>query len=289
LETLDTIIMNLELDIFYKSINQSWDNFLGYLPNVLFSALMLVLGLLIIKMINKYAKKFVVSKSNDPLIADFVLSILSLVLTITLLVICLGIIGFDDVTNKILAGAGLTTFIIGFALKDIGENFLAGILMAFQRPFRIGDLIQIDNVKGRVIEMNLRSTTIKTLDGIDAYIPNASILKNNLENFTIDELLRNQFVISISHDEKIDQAFLLINSFLEENEFVLKFPSHKTLVEKIENDVVIIGVYYWYKTDEIKAPGDKLKSDLQLNIYKGLKTGGFNLPTNVVSIERTDI
>jgi hypothetical protein len=52
---------------------------------------------------------------------------------------------------------------------------------------------------------------------------------------------------------KIDQAFLLINSFLEENEFVLKFPSHKT-IEKIENDVVIIGVYYWYKTDEIKAP-----------------------------------
>jgi small-conductance mechanosensitive channel len=50
-----------------------------------------------------------------------------------LLVICLGI-GFDDVTNKILAGAGLTTFIIGFALKDIGENFFLGILMAFQRP-----------------------------------------------------------------------------------------------------------------------------------------------------------
>jgi small conductance mechanosensitive channel len=240
-------------------------------------------------MINKYAKKFVVSKSNDPLIADFVLSIISLLLTITLFIICLGIIGFDDVTNKILAGAGLTTFIIGFALKDIGENFLAGILMAFQRPFRIGDLIQIDNIKGRVIEMNLRSTTIKTLDGIDAYIPNASILKNNLENFTIDELMRSQFIISISHDDKIDEAFLLINSFLEENEFVLKFPSYKTIVEKIENDVVLIGVYYWYKTDEIKAPGDKLKSDLQLNIYKGLKTRGFNLPTNVVSIERIDI
>jgi small-conductance mechanosensitive channel len=69
-----------------------------------------------------------------------------------LLVICLGIIGFDDVTNKILAGAGLTTFIIGFALKDIGENFLAGILMAFQRPFRIGDLIQIDNIKDELLK-----------------------------------------------------------------------------------------------------------------------------------------
>jgi small conductance mechanosensitive channel len=281
--------MNVELDIFYKSINQSWTNLISHLPNVLFSLVVLLLALLIIKMINKYAKKFVVSKSNDPLIADFVLSIISLLLTITLFIICLGIIGFDDVTNKILAGAGLTTFIIGFALKDIGENFLAGILMAFQRPFRIGDLIQIDNIKGRVIEMNLRSTTIKTLDGIDAYIPNASILKNNLENFTIDELMRSQFIISISHDDKIDEAFLLINSFLEENEFVLKFPSYKTIVEKIENDVVLIGVYYWYKTDEIKAPGDKLKSDLQLNICKGIKTGGFNLPTNVISIERIDI
>lgn len=280
--------MNLELDIFYKSINQSWGSFISHLPNVLFSIVVLVLGLLIIKMINKYAKQFVVSKSNDPLIADFILSIISLILTTTLFVICLGVIGFDDVTNKILAGAGLTTFIIGFALKDIGENFLAGILMAFQRPFRIGDLIQIDDIKGRVIEMNLRSTTIKTLDGIDAYIPNASILKNNLENFTIDELMRSQFIISISHDEKIDEAFLLINSFLEENEFVLKFPNYKTLVEKIENDVVIIGVYYWYKTDEIKAPGDKLKSDLQLSIYKALKMGGFNLPTTVVSVERID-
>jgi small conductance mechanosensitive channel len=125
---------------------------------VLFSLVVLVLGLLIIKMINKYATKFVVSKSNGPLIADFILSIISLLLTIILFAICLGVLGFDDVTNKILAAAGLTTFIIGFALKDIGENFLAGILMAFQRPFGIGDLIQIDNIKRRVNEMNLRST-----------------------------------------------------------------------------------------------------------------------------------
>lgn len=281
--------MNSETDIFYKSINQSWTTFISHLPNVLLSLVLLVLGLLIIKIFNKYATKFVVSNSNDPLIADFILSIISLLLTIILFVICLEVLGFDDVTNKILAAAGLTTFIIGFALKDIGENFLAGILMAFQRPFRIGDLIQIDNIKGRVIQMNLRSTTIKTLDGIDAYVPNASILKNNLENFTIDELMRSQFIISVMHDEKIDEAFPLINSLLKENEFVLKFPSHKTIVEKIENDVVIIGVYYWYRTDEIKAPGDQLKSDLQLNIYKALKTRGFNLPTAVVSIERIDI
>lgn len=280
--------MNEELTTFKESLHQSWINFLDKSPTILFSILLFIIGLLIIKLINKYAKKIIVLKANDPLIADFLLSIISLVLTVVLFVICLGILGFDDVTNKILAGAGLTTFIIGFALKDIGENFLAGILMAFQRPFRIGDLIQIDNIKGRVIEMSLRSTTLKTLDGIDAYIPNATILKNTLENFTIDQLMRNNFIINVTHDENIDKAIQSIDKILNENEFVLKIPAHDVIVEKIENDIVSIGIYYWYRTDEIKAPAGQLKSDLQLNIYKMLKTKDFNLPTTVVSYERID-
>ena len=280
--------MNSEVQIIKESIQQSWMNLIDRLPTILFAVIVFIIGLLILKLINKYARKIIVTKANDPLIADFILSIISLVLTIILFVVCLGILGFDDVTNKILAGAGLTTFIIGFALKDIGENFLAGILMAFQRPFRIGDLIQIDNIKGRVIEMNLRSTTLKTPDGIDAYIPNGSILKNNLENFTIDQLMRNDFIIGVSHDERIEEAIQLIESTLLENEFVLKNPTHSVIVEKIENDIVFIGVFYWYRTDEIKAPGGKLKSDLQLNIYKKLKSGGFNLPTTTISYERIE-
>ena len=276
------------LDKFSDSIYTSWTNLLEHLPTILFSIVVFVIGLLIIKLINKYAKKIVITKANDPLIADFILSIVSLILTIILFVICLGILGFDDVTNKILAAAGLSTFIIGFALKDIGENFLAGILMAFQRPFRIGDLIQIDNVKGRVIEMSLRSTTIKTLDGIDAYIPNGSILKNNLENFTIDQLMRNNFTINLVHDEKIEQAMQLMEVILKENEFVLNIPLYSVLVEKIDNDIVSIGVYYWYRTDEIKAPAGRLLSDLQLNIYNKLKSEKFNLPTNIVTVERIE-
>ncbi|MFC4740979.1 mechanosensitive ion channel family protein [Flavobacterium ponti] len=280
--------MNPEIETFKQSLYQSWFSLIDQLPTIIFSIIIFIIGLLIIKLINKYAKKIIVSKANDPLVADFILSIISLALTVILFVICLGILGFDDVTNKVLAAAGLSTFIIGFALKDIGENFLAGILMAFQRPFRIGDLIQIDNVKGRVIEMSLRSTTIKTLDGIDAYIPNASILKNNLENFTIDELMRNDFIVSVSHDDRIDEAFDMIDAILKENEFVLNIPTHAVLVDKIENDIVNIGVYYWYRTDEVKAPGGKLKSDLQLIIYKKLKASGFNLPTTTVSYERID-
>ena len=280
--------MNSEINRFQTSLHESWMNLIEHSPKVIGSIIILLIGLFIIKLLNKYAKKAITNKANDPLIAAFILSIISLGLTVLLFIICLEILGFDDITNKILAGAGLTTFIIGFALKDIGENFLAGILMAFQRPFRIGDLIQIENIKGRVIEMSLRSTTVKTLDGIDAYIPNGSILKNNLENFTIDQLMRNDFIVSVNYDEHVENALDLINSILAENEFVLKVPSHSVVIEKIENDIIYIGIYYWYRTDEIKAPAAKLKSDLQIKVYKALKSKAFNLPTTVISYERIE-
>ena len=104
----------------------------------------------------KVVTKFIDEKSKDSIVTDFLVNIVSFILTIFLVIVCLGILGYGNITDKILAGTALTTFIVGFALKDIGENFLAGILMAFRRPFRIGDLIEVQGMRGRVKKMSLR-------------------------------------------------------------------------------------------------------------------------------------
>jgi small-conductance mechanosensitive channel len=93
------------------------------------------------------------------------------------------------------------TFIIGFTFKDIGENFLSGILMAFKSPFRIGDLVQTGDITGYVTSLSLRETTLKSLDGKDVFIPNSTILKEPLSNFTIDGFLRYEFVIGVDYQE----------------------------------------------------------------------------------------
>ncbi|MFL9830878.1 mechanosensitive ion channel domain-containing protein [Flavobacterium sp. ST-87] len=264
--------MNSEVHIFKESVYQSWINLVAYFPSILLSVFVFLVGLLFIRLINKYSKKIIISKANDPLIADFILSIISLVLTVLLLVIALGILGFDNVTNQILAGAGLTTFIIGFALKDIGENFIAGILMAFQRPFRIGDLIEIEGIKGRVIEMKLRSTTLKTTDGVDAYIPNGSILKNNLKNYTIDELMRDTLIVKARYDDPIDAIIKAINIIINENPDTLKNPPPYVVIDTIDNDFVNLVAYYWYSIDQNRVPAVQLKSELQLKIHSYIKS-----------------
>lgn len=277
--------MNFDLEPFYSAIQSSWDNFVALLPAIFLAIVVFSLGLLFIKQINIYSKKLILTKSNDPLIADFILSLISFVLTILLLIICLGFLGFSGLTNKILAGAGLTTFVIGFALKDIGENFLAGILMAFQRPFRIGDLIEIIGIKGNVIEMSLRSTTIKTPDGRDVFIPNGAILKNPLENFTIDDLMREELIITVGFDENIEKVFLVFEKILSETELVLNEPKYNYFIKQIENDLVHFSILYWYRTDNVKVPGNNLKSSLFLIIYTALKAKNFNMPNNVLTIK----
>jgi small-conductance mechanosensitive channel len=86
------------------------------------------------------------------------------------------LLGLNAFTYRVLAGAGLLTFVIGFALKDIGENFLAGIILAFRSPFKLNDLIEVNNIVGFVKDINIREALIKTPDGKDVFLPNSIIL-----------------------------------------------------------------------------------------------------------------
>lgn len=88
-----------------------------------------------------------------------------------------------DVT-ALLAGLGIGALIIGFALKDILENWIAGILVLGGRTFRKGDVIRVDNLTGRVTDISLRTTTLKTYDRNEILIPNSTLLRSNIINLT---------------------------------------------------------------------------------------------------------
>ena len=95
---------------------------------------------------------------------------------------------------------GLSAFLVGFAFKDIAENSLAGVMLAFNRPFNVNDSIQVKDHMGRVMELNLRTTRIKTYDGKDIYVPNSVLLKESVTNFTRDGFIRQDFLIGIDYD-----------------------------------------------------------------------------------------
>ena len=139
--------MEEEIKIFVEQLESTWILFLHKIPAIILALLVLAIGGFVIKLTSKYARKTIHEKAKDSIVTTFLVNIISIVLTLFLASISLGILGFGNITDKILAGTAITTFIVGFALKDIGENFLAGILMAFRRPFKIGDLIEVQKLE----------------------------------------------------------------------------------------------------------------------------------------------
>ncbi|MVO08492.1 mechanosensitive ion channel [Flavobacterium sp. TP390] len=277
--------MSGQLENINQILQESWNNFYNSLPAILFALGIFIIGLFIIRKLKTVAFKMIDKKSKDPLVSDFLVNVIALVLTIFLLVISLSILGLGEITDKILAGAGITTFIIGFALKDIGENFLSGIIMAFKRPFRIGDLIEIDGFKGKVTNMSLRETLIKTLDGKEVFIPNGLIAKNGLVNYTLDDLLRTEFVIGLDYNDNTEEALQMIESILQNEEGVLKNPEPFAVIDELATSTVNVRVSYWYMTNDIKVPGVRLKSNIMLKVFKSLLDKGFGLPSDIVEVK----
>ena len=96
---------------------------------------------------------------------------------------------FFDVT-AFLAGLGILGFTIGFALQNIMQNFVSGVILLIEQPFDVGDAVELNSYGGTVLTINLRTTEMRTFDGLIVMIPNADVLSNTITNYTRDDIHR---------------------------------------------------------------------------------------------------
>lgn len=198
------------------------------------------------------------------------------------------LLGLSSFTNKLLAGAGLLTFVIGFALKDIGENFLSGIILAFKSPFKLDDLIEVNGIIGNVKDISIRETIIKTLDGKDVFLPNAMILKNPLFNYTIDGYLRYEFNVGIAYENNPTKAIKIINETIQNIEGVLKDDKEPAItIDELSTNAININVKFWIDTfnSNKRSVHNSIRSRVMNNIVEALIANGFSLPASIVELK----
>lgn len=108
--------------------------------------------------------------------------------------------------GRALTALGLGSVAIGFAFKDVFENFLAGILLLIREPFRLGDFIEVDDIEGKVDQITIRDTHIRQTDGELVVMPNAMIFKNPIHVLTNSDLRRTAIICGVSYDTDVDHA-----------------------------------------------------------------------------------
>jgi small-conductance mechanosensitive channel len=164
------------------------------------------------------------------------------------LVMALHVLGMTAIATSMLATGGVVAVILGFAFKDIGENLLAGIFLAFSRSFDVGDLIESGGLQGVVRSIDLRDTHIRTADGCDIFIPSASIFRNPLLNFTRDGLRRGSFTVGIDYRDDPERALGLLEPAVLEADWVLHEPPPVLEISGLAPSWVEIRVHFWVDT-----------------------------------------
>lgn len=223
-----------------------------------------------------FADRRLKKRMDDRLLAAFIANLINAVLIVIGVLLMFRLIGLTGVVQSVLAGAGITAFIVGFALKDIGENFLAGILLAFKRPFSVGDIIESNGVKGKVVALNLRDTQIKS-DSKNIYIPNALLIKNTLVNYNSEGYLLQDFSLGLEFGSDYRKALDLIKAILKEDQEVQdKGYTNSAVVSGINASTVQINVKYWVKTDLLVSDGSH-RSEMVIKVSEVLAQNGFTI------------
>ncbi len=190
--------------------------------------------------------------------------------------VALRIAGLTSLAVTVLGGTGLIGLMIGVAFRDIAENFLASLMISIQNPFATGDRISVAGYEGFVQSVNTRSTLLMTPEGNHVQVPNATIYKETITNFTANPNTRFDFAVGIGYDDSIENAQAVARAALAKQEGVVEDPESWVVVEALGAATVNLRIYFW--VDTARFNGLKVRSALIRAVKKGFEAAGISMP-----------
>jgi small conductance mechanosensitive channel len=154
--------------------------------------------------------------------------------------------------GDLIAGLGFTSFVVGFATKDILNNLLSGILILWKQPFHLGDYIFINKFQGKVEHIGVRATRLRADDGEQILIPNGDMYSNALTIRGAGAQRRMSLNISLGYETDIEQAKTEIKTAVRKIKGVVEDPKPTTYVRDLTSDGINISIYFWINTNEDK-------------------------------------
>ncbi len=184
-----------------------WGNELvARVPNMVVAVLVLVTFVIIGK-IARRAVAGVMQRASDSRAVAHLLSTMAYVFSIAIgAVIALNVLELGGAATSLLAGAGVVGIALGFAFQDIAANFISGIIIAFQKPMRVGDLVETNDYYGVVKNITLRMTQIQTLQGQMVFIPNKDILLNPLIEYNTLKKRRIDLDCGVRYSDDLEKT-----------------------------------------------------------------------------------
>jgi len=257
-EPVQTVVQKLE----------GWlDAFISMIPNMAVTLLLLIIFLVLANLGSKlFTKLFSKASDNKALAPIFSTLIYGVILSIGLFIM-LGVLGLDKALTSLLAGIGVIGLALGFAFQDIAANFISGVILAFRRPFKIGDIIEIKDIMGKVTRINLRVTVIETFQGQEVYIPNSDVLQGAIYNFSVLQKRRIDLAVGVSYADDLEKVEDVVRSTINKLEGVIDKDQIGFDYSEFDSSSINFNIRFW-----IEYPGQPDYLTMRSKAIKAIKS-----------------
>lgn len=270
-----------------QSFSDFFERFVHQIPDIAIGIGIIMLGVLLGTVLGRFVRKRLIKRTQDPLMSRFLGKSIRITFIVISIMIGLRAAGLEGIATGIFTAAGAGAVVLGFAFKDIGENFIAGIILSFNRPFQINDTVEMGSNFGKVKELDFRYTKLKTFDGKDVYIPNSDVLTQPVTNYTEDGFFRWDFVIGIAYEDNIEGAKKTVMEALRMEPNVIEDAEHENFVieDKLDTSTVNLKVYFWVNTKDFRRAALITKGNVVRQVKEALEQNGYYMPADIQEIK----
>lgn len=165
---------------------------------------------------------------------------------------------------------------IGFGLQNITSNFVAGLILLFERPIKVGDRLLVGDIEGDVVEINIRSTTIRTINNVHIIVPNSDFISNNVVNWSYgDRKVRIEIEVGVSYASDLETVLAALQEVAVENSEVLKKPAPEVMLMSFGDSSWNMQLRAWVHDPKNHR---KVRSNLNCAIVKKFRERGVEIP-----------
>ena len=231
------------------------------------------------QLLNWILQRVLKKRSVDRTLTTFVRILLKLVVLVIGIITALDAAGIQ--ISALLASLGIAGLTIGFAARDAFSNIVSGLLIFLDRPFVIGDLIEIEGQYGRVADITLRSTRIVTSDGKMLAVPNTEVINKTVASYTNFPHLRLDIAITVGVTEDLNQVRQVLIDLVRDRSVYLAEPAPRVVVTQLNDYNVAIELQVWIKNEREHV---ERRFELREQAYNALNQAGIEMPFETIQL-----
>ncbi|WP_439134252.1 mechanosensitive ion channel domain-containing protein [Pseudomaricurvus sp.] len=219
----------------------------------------------------------------NPFLSEILSQAARIVIFLLGVILALNLLGATSIITTILGGAGVVGLAIGFAVRDSIENYISSIMLSLRQPFRAKDHVVINDLEGVVVRLTSRATILMTLEGNHLRIPNSSVFKGVIVNYSTNPARRFEFKLGVGSADNPVAAMNAGLFAIQELEFILNDPEPFALIETVGDSNIVLSFYAWI--DQRETNFSKARSLTIHRTMSSLIEEGFTLPEPIYHLK----